>query len=183
MLTISFNPFPVLHTKRLRLRRIGEPDAQQMFKLRSDPETMRFVPRPLAKTIEDANDHIRMITEKINTNTGINWAITLADDDTFIGIIGLFRFEQDNFRSELGYMILPEFQNQGIVSESIGEVLKYGFDKLKLHSIEAIIDPENYASAKVLEKNGFLKEAHLRQNQFFDGKFLDTVIYSKLTTD
>ena len=51
---------------------------------------------------------------------------------------------------------------------------------MKLHSIEAIIAPENYASAKVLEKNGFVKEAHLKENQFYEGHFLDTVIYSIL---
>ena len=49
-----------------------------------------------------------------------------------------------------------------------------------LHSIEAIIDPENHSSARILEKNGFIKEAHLVENEFFDGKFIDTVIYSIL---
>jgi ribosomal-protein-alanine N-acetyltransferase len=49
---------------------------------------------------------------------------------------------------------------------------------MKLHSIEAIIDPENHGSAKVLEKNGFVKEAHLKEYEFFEGRFLDTVIYS-----
>jgi ribosomal-protein-alanine N-acetyltransferase len=51
---------------------------------------------------------------------------------------------------------------------------------MKLHSIEAIIDPANISSEKVLQKNGFVKEAHLRENDFFNGRFLDTVIYSSL---
>ena len=51
---------------------------------------------------------------------------------------------------------------------------------MQLHSIEAIIDPSNYASAKVLEKNGFIKEGHLRENVFFNGQYLDSVIYSLL---
>ena len=51
---------------------------------------------------------------------------------------------------------------------------------MQLHSIEAIIDPENFASEKVLQKNGFVKEAHLKENEFYDGRFLDTVIYSIL---
>ena len=54
------------------------------------------------------------------------------------------------------------------------------FEKMKLHSIKAIIDPENYASEKVLQKNGFVKEAHLIENECYEGRFLDTVIYSKL---
>ena len=66
------------------------------------------------------------------------------------------------------------------ISEAINEVVNYGFEVMQLHSIEAIIDPENFASEKVLQKNGFVKEAHLKENEFYDGRFLDTVIYSIL---
>ena len=45
-------------------------------------------------------------------------------------------------------------------------MVKYGFEEMKLHSIEAIIDPANLASEKVLQKNGFKKEAHLKENEF-----------------
>ena len=77
-------------------------------------------------------------------------------------------------------MLLPEYQGKGIVSEAVREAVKYGFNSMNLHSIEAIIAPENHGSAKVLEKNGFVKEAHLKENEFYDGRFLDTVIYSIL---
>ena len=77
-------------------------------------------------------------------------------------------------------MLLPEYHGKGIVSEAVKEAVNYGFQVMKLHSIEAIIDPDNHASAKVLEKNGFIKEAHLKENEFFDGRFLDSVIYSIL---
>ena len=49
-----------------------------------------------------------------------------------------------------------------------------------MHSIEAVIDPENIASERVLQKNGFVKEAHILENELYDGKFWDTVIYSLL---
>jgi ribosomal-protein-alanine N-acetyltransferase len=77
-------------------------------------------------------------------------------------------------------MLLPEFHGKGIISEAIKEVVNYGFNEMKLHSIEAIIDPENFGSARVLEKNNFVKEAHLKENEFYEGRFLDTVIYSIL---
>jgi ribosomal-protein-alanine N-acetyltransferase len=51
---------------------------------------------------------------------------------------------------------------------------------MKLHSIEAVLDPENYGSARVLEKMKLCKEAHLKENSFFEGRFLDTLIYSIL---
>jgi ribosomal-protein-alanine N-acetyltransferase len=180
MLQVNFDPFPVLASPRLVLRRIDHTDAQQMFRLRCDPEAMRYIPRPRAKTIDDAKAHIDNIENKIVSNTGINWAITLKGNPEFIGIIGHFLIKFEHFRSEIGYMLLPEFHGKGIMSEAIATVMAYGFEVLGLHSVEAIVDPDNAASAKVLEKNGFVKEAHLRENEYFDGKFLDTVIYSKL---
>src|SRR6476660_6872490 len=168
MLSVNFTPFPVLETQRLILRRLTTADAPGVFRLRSNPETMKYVPRPLAVSIDDALAHIALIDEKINANTGINWAITLKGQREFIGIIGNFRIEPENYRAEIGYMLLPEFSGKGIVSEAIASAVRYGFDEMKLHSIEAIIDPGNIASARVLEKNNFIKEAHLRENEFFN---------------
>ena len=180
MLTINFTPFPNLETERLVLRRVNENDANEIFALRSNPETMKYIPRPLVKSIDDALEHIAMIDAKIDTNEGINWAITYKDNPTLIGIIGHYRIKPDHFRAEVGYMLLPEYNGKGIITEAVQEVVKYGFNEMKLHSIEAIIDPENFGSEKVLQKCGFVKEAHLRENEFYEGRFLDTVIYSIL---
>ena len=180
MLTINFSPFPNLETERLLLRRVDANDINEIFALRSNPETMKYIPRPLIKTDEDALEHIAMIDSKIDSNEGINWAITLKDNPKLIGVIGHYRIKPENYRAELGYMLLPEYHGKGIVSEAVKEAVNYGFNVMKLHSIEAIIAPENYDSAKVLEKNGFVKEAHLRENEFYEGRFLDTVIYSIL---
>ena len=80
----------------------------------------------------------------------------------------------------MGYMILPQYNGKGYVTEAIDVVLEYGFNDLQMHSIEAIIDPDNIASERVLQKNGFVKEAHILENELYDGKFWDTVIYSIL---
>jgi len=180
MITINFTPFQNLETERLLLRRVVNNDLKEVIALRSNPETMKYIPRPLVKTDQDGLDHIAMINDKIEANIGINWAITLKDNPQLIGIIGHYRMKPEHHRSEIGYMILPEFNGKGIVTEAIKAVVKYGFETMKLHSIEAVIDPENLASAKVLEKNGFVKEAHLKENEFFDGRYLDSVIYSLL---
>ena len=180
MLTINFSPFPNLETERLLLRRVDTTDIKEIFALRSNPETMKYIPRPLVKTDEDALEHIAMIDTKIETNEGVNWAITLKDNPKLIGVIGYYRMKPEHYRAEIGYMLLPEYHGKGIVSEAVKEAVNYGFQVMKLHSIEAIIDPDNHGSAKVLEKNGFVKEAHLKENEFFEGRFLDTVIYSLL---
>ena len=180
MLTLNFNPFHDLETERLLLRRVDNNDYKEVLALRSNPETMKYIPRPLLKNEEEAFAHIAMIENKIINKEGINWAITIKDDPSLIGIIGHYRIQLENYRAEIGYMILPEFNGQGIVTEAVKEVVKYGFDIMKLHSIEAVIDPDNIASAKVLEKNGFVKEAHFKENEFHEGHFYDSVIYSIL---
>ena len=182
MLTISFTPFPNLETERLLLRRVVPADVKEIFALRSNPETMKYIPRPLLKTDEDALEHVAMIDSKIDTNEGINWAITLKDNPKLIGIIGHYRIKPEHFRAEIGYMLLPDYHGKGIISEAVKEALRYGFQVMKLHSIEAVIGPENKASAKVLEKNGFVKEAHFKENEYYDGRFWDSVVYSLLDT-
>ena len=180
MSSFSFLPFKELESERLLLRQITSDDVNEVFELRSNPETMKYIPRPLTTTKDEAMAHVKMIQDKIETNEGINWAITLKGNPKMIGIIGHYRIRWEHFRSEIGYMLLPEYQGKGIITEAIQLMIHYGFNEMKMHSLEAIIDPNNNASAKVLEKNNFVKEAHLIQNEFYDGKFLDTVIYSLL---
>ena len=178
MINFSFLPFKNLESERLILRQIKNTDVSAVFKLRSNPEVMKYIPRPLVTSNEEALNHIKMIQDKIDTNEGINWAVTLKGNDKLIGIVGHYRIKWEHFRSEIGYMLLPEYSGKGITSEVVAILIDYGFNKMKMHSLEAIIDPKNHASARVLEKNGFVKEAHLKENEFYNGEFIDTMIYS-----
>lgn len=180
MLTINFSPFPILETERLILRRVLPSDVKEMFELRSNPETMKYIPRPLVTNYDEALAHIKMMEDKIETNEGINWAITLKGDDKMLGVIGHYRIKPEHYRAEVGYMILPEYHGKGITTEAVQCVVDYGFNTMQLHSIEGVIDPENEASERVLQKCGFVKEAHFKENEFYDGKFIDAVVYSKL---
>lgn len=180
MLTINFHPFQDLETERLLLRRLDANDAEEVLALRGNPEIMKYIPRPLAKSKEDALEHINMIEEKIVNNIGVNWGITIKGNSKIIGIIGHYKISPENHRSEIGYMSFPEVNGKGYMSEAIKAVLIYGFEQMDLHSIEAIIDPDNIGSERVLQKNGFVKEAHILENELWEGKYLDTVIYSLL---
>lgn len=182
MLQFSFSPFPILETENLILRQISLDDADEVFKLRSNPETMKFIPRPLAETIEDAQKFITECNTGIEKNELINWAIAKKEDNKLIGMIGFFRMQPENFRGEIGYILNPEFHGKGIMKEASNEVIKFGFEQMNFHSIEAVIDPENSASEKLLQKCGFEKEAHFKENFFYNDQFLDTVIYSLLKT-
>lgn len=180
MLQPNFSPFPILESDRLIFRAIKETDVHEIFALRSNPELMQYIPRPLLTNLEEAKAHMKIIQDKIDTNEGINWAMTEKGNDKLISLIGFYRIQNEHYRSEIGYMLLPEYQNKGYITEAIQTLLNFGFTEMGLHAVEAIIDPRNLASEKVLLKNGFIKEAHFVENFCFEGKFIDSAHYSIL---
>ena len=182
MQTFSFLPFTNLESQRLVLRRITPEDVNAIFALRSNVDVMKYIARPLCENLEDALALIHSIEQKLSSNEGINWAITLKGNNTLIGFIGHYRIKWEHFRSEIGYMLSPDFQGKGIITEAVKLVVDYGFNDMNMHSLEAVIDPKNIASARVLEKNNFIKEAHYKENEFFDGRFINSIIYSLLDT-
>ena len=182
MLTLNFHPFPQLTTERLLLRKITDEDANDLFILRSDKNIMKYIDRPLAQTTEDALQLIKKIHDSLTTNDGITWGISLKNDQKLIGTIGYWRIVKEHFRAEIGYLISLEQQGKGLMQEAISEILRFGFEEMKLHSVEANVNPENAASIKLLERNNFAREAFFKENYFSNGRFLDSFIYSLLTT-
>jgi ribosomal-protein-alanine N-acetyltransferase len=181
MLNPIFQPFPVLTTERLTLRQIRESDKHEMFAMRSNPTLMHFVPRPLAQNVEDAVTLINLITENTGKNEAINFGITITGEDKLIGMCGYHRMQKEHFRAEIGYMLHGDYHGKKVMEEAINRVVRFGFDDMKLHSIEAVIAPENIASIKLIEKCGFVKEAYFREKEFVKGAFRDLLYFSKLT--
>lgn len=183
MLRLEFSPFPQLYTPRLHLRRLELTDAPALFRMRSDERVMRFVPRPLQIAVEESVALIELILNDLHNNDGITWAICLRDAIEPIGTIGLWKMDKPNHRAEVGYMLRYDCWRKGYAAEALAAVEEYGFNEMQLHSIEARLDPAHAASARVLEKRGFVKEAHLRENFLHKGQFLDTLVYGKLRDD
>jgi ribosomal-protein-alanine N-acetyltransferase len=180
MLTFNLTPCPALNTERLTLRSLTGTDAPALFALRSDPQVMRYIPRPLATSVADCQALIEAMNEGMSRNELLNWGIALRSSGELIGTIGLYRLQPENHRAEIGYMLLPAWQGQGLMQEAVAAVLDHGFEVLHLHSVEGVIDPQNEASARVLRRAGFVQEGLFRQNEFWEGQFLDTAYYSLL---
>ena len=86
-------------------------------------------------------------------------------------------------RAEIGFGLQSAYWGKGYMSEAARAVVDCGFDVLRLHRIEADIDPRNRASARVLEKLGFVREGLLRERWIVDGEISDSAIYGLLRTD
>lgn len=182
MLSLNFNPFPTLSTSRLLLRQITTADVNEIFELRSNKAVMEFINRPLAETTADALQLIKIIIDSIANKQGITWAISVQNDRTLIGTIGFWKIDTENHRAEIGYRLHPKHQQKGIMQEALSAVLQHGFIQMQLHSVEANINPANEASRKLLEKNKFIQEGYFKENFYYNGSFLDSAIYSLLTT-
>lgn len=175
---VNFLPFPVLCTSRLILRQVDSNDIDEIFFLRSDEDMMRFLDRYPAESEEEALYFVQKITNAEQKNESITWALTRGENSPLIGTICFWQIQKDHFRAELGYALLSSFQHMGFMQEAITAVLDYGFNVMKLHSVEANVKPSNHASIKLLERNGFKKEGYFKENYFFNNRSIDSVIYS-----
>ncbi|MGA0556644.1 GNAT family N-acetyltransferase [Larkinella sp. VNQ87] len=183
MPAVDFTPFPTLQTKRLILREMTLSDQEALYVLRSNAAIMRFIPRPPAQTVTDAAALIEDFRAGVAANERITWGIALPHLSRIVGTIGFVRMQPEHARAEVGYLLHPDYRGQGLVQEALRAVLAYGFETLKLHSIVAVVDPANTPSARVLERAGFRKEGHFRENIRFGARFLDSVYYARLATD
>lgn len=181
MLKLNFTPFPVIETDRLVLRQVAKEDAKELFFLRSDKAVLTYLDKAPARSIEEVIKFIEGLHELEKDHKAINWAITLKQDIKLIGTICLWNIVHSHYRAEIGYALHPDHQGKGIMQEAVAAVLNYGFETMKLHSIEANVNPNNASSIKLLERNNFVKEAHFKENYFYDGKFLDSAIYSLIS--
>jgi len=163
------------------LRRITSADAKEVLFLRSDPEVNKFSLRPLATDLRQAEEFIQLVESLLISNEGITWVMALKEaPEKMIGNVGIWRFMKEHYRGELGYVLHPRFQGKGYMLEAFSEVIKYGFETLGLHSLEANVNPFNLPSIKLLERNNFIREAYFRENYFANGTFHDTAVYTRL---
>ena len=155
MLNGTFTPFPILTTERLTLRQLVINDEQEIFTLRSDSEINKYLDRQISNTIDDARNFINKVNENINKSDSLYWAITLSDKNILIGTICLFGFSDENYKCEIGYELLTNFQGQGIMKEAVDKVIDYAFNTINVKKIEALLHRDNQSSIRLLEKFSF----------------------------
>lgn len=131
--------------------------------------------------MQDITDMIQRIQDMVQDNQGITWAITLRPAGKLIGTIGFWQLQMEHYRAEIGYMLDPDYHGKGIMKEALEAALDYAWNVMKAHTVDANVDPDNKASRRLLEQNGFQQEAYFRENFFWDGRFLDTVVYGMVT--
>ena len=169
-----------LRTPRLLLRPFLPQDAEALFQLRSDERVMAMIGRPRTSTLQDAIALIERTQADQEASKAVSWAVELADTPGLCGTIGLYRPSWEHHHVEVGYLLRPEQWGQGLMGEALRGVLELAFERYAFHRVEAITDPRNTASRRLLEKNGFVLEGLIKENYHWNGRFLDSAVYSRL---
>ncbi len=170
-----------LTTDRLLLRDFDELDWQALHEYACDPEVVRHMEWG-PNTEEESRDFIRwaIAYQKEQRRRNYELAVVLKTEDRLIGGCGIHVSEPDSREGFIGYCFNRLFWGQGYATEAARALLEFGFNQLGLHRIFATCDPENIASAHVLEKIGMQREGHLREHKWAKGKWRDSLLYAVL---
>ena len=181
MAAFDFSEIPVLETARLRLRRISRSDYDDWLAVFQSPGVIDWLsdfeqaPRPA-----EIQSIVEWADAVFAAKTGIRWALTLKPDDRLIGSCGFHLLNQAHQYAEIGYELHSDYWRRGLMSEAVGAVMRFCFDSLSLHRLEADTTEGNAASAALLQKLGFSLEGVLRERVFWRGEHHNLWLFSLL---
>ncbi len=150
-----------IETSRLRLRQFAPDDLDELYRIYSHPNLIKYVATEKPLCLEDTKAAINCQVEHWRKYRFGVWAVIHKKHQKLIGHCGL-KFLENTPLVQLGYLLLPSYWGRGLGTEAASAVLRYGFEVTKLEKIVAIALPENLASRRVMEKVGmkYEKEAY-----------------------
>jgi ribosomal-protein-alanine N-acetyltransferase len=173
-------PTPTLRTERLSLRPFGDADADALFALHSSAFVLRYWDSPPWSDRARAERFLEACREMADDGTGARVAVVRASDEVFVGWCGLTRWNPDFRSASLGYCYNEEAWGHGYATEAARALLQWAFETLDLNRVQAETDTRNLASARVLEKIGFVREGTLREDCVVNGDVSDSWVFGLL---
>ena len=176
--------FP-LRTDRLDLRPVGPDDLPALHAYLSRDDVARYLydgPQDEA-AIRETVERKRRRTALRAEGDVLNPAVVLRATGEVIGDVLLCWTSAEHRQGEIGYVFHPDHAGHGYATEAAAALLRLGFDGLGLHRIVGRLDGRNAGSARVLERLGMRREAHLRENELVKGEWTDELVYALLARD
>jgi len=171
--------FPTLKTDRLLLRQFTDEDLQNVFTGLSHPEIIKYYGVSYS-TLDATREQMKFFSDLEKNETGIWWAVCSLDNQIFYGAGGLNGLNKIHKKAEIGFWLLTEFWAQGIMTETMPIICKYGFEHLGLHRIEGFVESENKLCKKAMSKLGFQLEGTMIDCEIKNGQFISLDIYAKI---
>jgi ribosomal-protein-alanine N-acetyltransferase len=172
-------PTPTLQTERLTLRPFTDADGDALYALHSNAHVLRYWDSPPWTDRARADRFIATCRQLADEGSGARVALERSDG-TFIGWCGLTRWNPDYRSASLGYCLGEAAWGHGYATEAARALLQWAFDTLDLNRVQAEADTRNAASARVLEKLGFVHEGTLREDCIVSGEVSDSWVFGLL---
>lgn len=175
-----FRDLPELQTPRLLLRKLKLEDAADMFEYASDPGVARDVTWEPHRSIEDSRGFLDSVLQKYADRRTSEWGLELKENGRLVGTCGFVWWKPEHGKAEFGYALARKYWGLGLMTEAAAAVIAFGFEKMKLHRLEARCITTNFGSEKVMLKNGMKYEGLLRDVVYEKGGFKSLKLYSLL---
>ena len=173
-----FSDIPPMATERLILRKLLPKDYQDMYEYASNENTVRYLAWEHHRTIAFTKNYTKFLQKQYKDGLYYDWAVILKENNKMIGTCGFTSITPEHLRAEIGYVLSPSYWGLGIAHEAASAVIRFGFEQMDLHRIEAKFMLGNDASERVMQKLGMQKEGIFRDYMFVKGSFRDICFYS-----
>jgi RimJ/RimL family protein N-acetyltransferase len=170
-----------IETERLVLREFTLDDVPAMVAYWRDPLYQRYYP-DVADVEQAVRALVGMFVASQAEQPRHKWQLAIVDpeDGRLIGNCGIRVNDPELREANIGYELNPTVWGRGYASEAARVILGFGFGELGMHRVWAECNADNIGSARVLEKLGMQREAHFREQQWFKGRWWDSLIYAVL---
>jgi ribosomal-protein-alanine N-acetyltransferase len=176
-------PDTVIHSERLVLRLVRDEDLPELLDINGDDAVTRYLPYQSWRDMDDAQAWMGRAQARLAAGEAWQFVIVVRESGRLAGSFLLFHFDWPNGRAEIGYLLGRAHWGAGYMQEAAAAMVDYAFGTAGLRRLEAEIDPRNDASAKLLERIGFVKEGHLRERWDTKGEVSDSGLYGLLRPD
>lgn len=172
--------FEIIETERLILKGISDEVMKEIFDTLPQDEIKKILGHQSDEDFEkERQKHVQGYASY--RSKFIMFLLVSKSTGNIIGRCGIHNWNKEHNRGEIGYNItLENEKRKGLMTEAATAVLKYGFETMKLHRIEALVGPFNVPSLKIIDKLGFQQEGVFRGHWVVDGKYEDTHAFSIL---
>jgi [ribosomal protein S5]-alanine N-acetyltransferase len=170
-----------LETERLLLRDFVQDDWQRVLEYQSDPLYLRYY-EWTERTPEAVQEFVGWFLDHQQQKPRIKFqlAVILKSNNQLIGNCGVRMDTPNAFQADIGYELDPKHWNHGYATEAAHAIVDFGFSTFGLHRVWSWCVADNLGSAHILEKLGMRLEGRLRENEYYKGRWWDTLMYGIL---
>jgi ribosomal-protein-alanine N-acetyltransferase len=160
---------------------LEDADAADLLAHFADPAVVEFMDIDPLASLEEARGIVDWARSQRALGAGLRWAIRERGGGALAGTCGFNALiVERGRRGEIAYDLSVPWQGRGVMSQIMPVLIDFGFGRLALHRLEALVTPGNAPSCRLLERHGFAREGVLAGYGFWKGRYWDQIVYARV---